>query len=213
MVIGQNEIPHTSWRISFALPSSCPFLFYVTSLSFSNTMYVNTYVIVKVYSLHLLERIISKIRPKIYRSLRLKRRKARSEHGSSMSLDALSSTVPISSTKLADGERCRLLANIVGKPRMGNTRPAGTTMENSWTSWGASRHGMRVITREKLIRLIYRYSSEFFFFFSFDKSISRYITFRSRRCPLHIHLYPVNPRATRRGRLARQIGLGGKMER
>lgn len=96
---------------------------------------------------------------------------------------------------------------------MENTRPAGTTMENSWTSWGASRHGMRVITREKLIRLIYRYSSEFFFFFSFDKSISRYITFRSRRCPLHIHLYPVNPRATRRGRLARQIGLGGKMER
>lgn len=106
---------------------------------------------------------------------------------------------------------------------MENTRAAGTTMENSWTSWSASRHGMRVITREKLIRLIYRYSCEGIFFETgnfwraivessvyFFPSIKVYISFAcslSSMSIIQLHLCRVTRESARQ--LARQANWIG----
>lgn len=105
-------------------------------------------------------------------------------------------------------------------PRMENMRPAGTMMENSWTSWSASRrhacNNAREINQSEYIDI-----ANFFLgstrkivpFFFFSSSIKVYIS-------LHVSLLltsrprtptspPISPRITRQ--VARQIGLGGKV--
>lgn len=215
---------------------SCPFLSCIVSfplsLSLSNTIYTHkyllTYVIVKkfIFSLYSNVLLLSMISSKMYRSLRSRTRFER------CILDGSSSTVPISSTKLAgDGERCWLLANIgepliVGKCLEWKIRGQ---LERWWKIVGlvgALLAGMRVITREKLISpniSIYSCKRIFFsdrsidttknrFFFSSIKVYTRFVTTHLSSTYTYISIPSISPRITRQvGREANWIRRKGKL--
>lgn len=112
-------------------------------------------------------------------------------------------------------------------PRMENTRPAGTMMENSWTSWSASRrhacNNAREINQSEYIDIFVQANSflgsfdrhEKSFFFFFDKSVhpvTRFVTTHLSSTYTYISIPSISPRITRQvGREANWIRRKGKL--
>lgn len=104
-------------------------------------------------------------------------------------------------------------------PRMENTRPAGTMMENSWTSWSASRrhacNNAREINQSEYIDIANFFLGSTrkivpFFFFFFDKSVylvTRFVTTHLSSTYTYISPYlPANHEASREANWIRWKG-------